>query len=90
MPVCDIRIRVIPRAAREEITGERGESITIKLTAAPVKGAANKALLQFLSKRLGVSRSDISIIGGETSRDKRLRVEGLDEATVRGKLLEGK
>lgn len=89
MPACDIRIRVIPRAAREEITGERGESITIKLTAAPVKGAANKALILFLSKRLGVSRSDISIVGGETSRDKRLRVEGLDEATVRGKLLKG-
>ena len=87
MPVCDIRIRVIPRAAREEITGERGESITIKLAAAPVKGAANKALILFLSKRLGVSRSSISIVGGETSRDKRLRVEGLDEETVRGKLL---
>jgi hypothetical protein len=87
MPVCDIRIRVIPRATREEITGERGESITIKLTAAPVKGAANKALILFLSKRLGVSRSSITIVGGETSRDKRLRVEGLDEETVREKLL---
>jgi hypothetical protein len=87
MPSCDLKIRVTPRSAREEVTGERGKSITIKLTAAPVKGAANRALLTFLSKRLDVPRSDISIIGGETGREKRLRVEGLDEATVRARLL---
>ena len=88
MPACDIRIRVIPRAAREEVRGERGDSITIKLTAAPVKGAANKALIAFLSKRLAVSKSDLEIVGGETSREKRLHVEGLDEPTVRTRLLE--
>lgn len=88
MPQCDLRIRVIPRAAREEVRGERGESITIKLTAAPVKGAANKALVEFLSKRLGVSRSDIAIIGGETAREKRLHIDGLDEATARARLLD--
>lgn len=88
MPQCDLRIRVIPRAAREEVRGERGESITIKLTAAPVKGAANKALVEFLSKRLGVSRSDITIIGGETAREKRLHIDGLDEATARARLLD--
>lgn len=87
MPACDIRIHVIPRAAREEVRGERGESITIKLTAAPVKGAANRALIAFLSKRLEIPRRDLEIIGGETSREKRLRVEGLDEATVRARLL---
>jgi len=87
MPSCDIRIRVIPRAARDEVSGERGESITIKLTAAPVKGAANKALIEFLSRRLSVSKSDLEIIGGEKARQKRLHVEGLDETTVRIRLL---
>ena len=88
MPACDIRIRVIPRAAREEVRGERGDSITIKLTAAPVKGAANKALIAFLSKRLAVPKSDLEIVGGESSREKRLHVEGLDELTVRTRLLD--
>ncbi|MEN6549310.1 MAG: DUF167 domain-containing protein [Armatimonadia bacterium] len=87
MSSCSLAIRVIPRASREEVSGERGDSITIRLTAAPVKGAANKALLAFLGKRLGVPKSALSIVGGETSRDKRLHVEGLDETTARALLL---
>lgn len=87
MPSCIVPIRVIPRASRDAVSGERGDSITIRLRAAPVKGAANKALLAFLGKRLGLAKSQIAIVGGETSRDKRLQVEGLDEATVRARLL---
>jgi hypothetical protein len=87
MPSCVIPIRVIPRASRDEVSGERGDSITIRLRAAPVKGAANKSLLQFLGKRLDLPRSQLAIIGGETSRVKRLQVEGLDEAAVRTRLL---
>lgn len=87
MPSCTITVKVNPRSSRDEVTGERGEQITIKLAAAPVKGAANKALLAFLSKRLGVPKSDISITGGETGRQKRLRIDGLDETTVRQRLL---
>lgn len=87
MPSCSLAIRVIPRARQEEVAGERGASITIRLTAAPVKGAANKALLTFLGKRLGLPRSALSIASGETSREKRLHIEGLDEATARARLL---
>lgn len=87
MPSCIIPIRVIPRASRDEISGERGESITVRLRAVPVKGAANKALLQFLSKRLDVPKSQLEIVGGETSREKRLQVEGLSQETVRARLL---
>ena len=87
MPSCELAVRVTPRASREEITGERNGAITIKLTAPPVKGAANKALLALLSKRLGVPKSALEITGGETARLKRLRVEGLDEHAVRERLL---
>jgi hypothetical protein len=87
MPSCELRLRVTPRAGRDEVTGEREGEITVRLSAAPVKGAANKALLAFLSKRLGVPRSALEIVGGETARHKRLHLEGLDEATARQRLL---
>ena len=84
---CELRIRVTPRASRNEVVGERGESIAIKLTAPPVKGAANKALLDFLARKLRVPASALSIVGGETSREKRVRVEGLGEEAARARLL---
>jgi uncharacterized protein len=87
MAACELKIRVIPRASRAEVRGERGDAITIKLAAAPVKGAANRALLEFLSKRLDLPKSALNIVGGETSRDKRLHIEGLDEAAARARLL---
>lgn len=90
MSTCELPIRVTPRASREEVAGEREGAISVKLTAAPVKGAANKALLAFLSKRLAVPKSALEIVAGETGRLKRLRIEGLDETTARQRLLEGR
>lgn len=87
MSSCRLAIRVIPRARREEVVGERGESITIKLVAPPVKGAANKALVALLSRRLGVSPGAITLVGGETAREKRLVIEGLTESEARARLL---
>jgi uncharacterized protein (TIGR00251 family) len=87
MPSCELLIRVTPRSSRDECVGESDGAIKVKLAAAPVKGAANKALLALLSKRLHVPRSDMEIVGGETARLKRLRVQGLDEATARARLL---
>jgi uncharacterized protein (TIGR00251 family) len=59
----------------------------IRLAAPPVEGAANDALIAFLSDALGLPRRDITIASGEKSRDKRVRIEGLDEATARERLL---
>jgi len=89
MPSCELSLRVTPRARRDEITGARAGAITVKLSAAPVKGAANKALLAFLSKRLDLPKSALQIISGETGRNKRLHIDGLDEATARARLLQG-
>ena len=70
-------VRVVPRAAREGVAGYEGEVLRIRLTAPPVEGKANEALLRFLSKSLGVSRSSVSITSGEKGRNKIIRVEGM-------------
>ena len=87
MASCQLRIRVTPRAKRDEVVGERGDLVAIKLTAAPVKGAANKALLAFLSRRLNLPQHCLAIAGGETSREKRLEIRGLDADEARRRLL---
>jgi uncharacterized protein len=87
MDSCQLRIRVTPRAKRDEVVGERGDLVAIKLTAPPVKGAANKALLAFLSRRLDLPQHCLAIAGGETSREKRVEIRGLGADEARRRLL---
>lgn len=55
----------------------------MRVTAPPVDGRANDALRRLIAKRAGVARSDVTIVRGERSRDKRVRVEGIGEAALR-------
>jgi uncharacterized protein (TIGR00251 family) len=80
-------IRVIPRAPRTRVDGTRGGAFLIRLAAPPVDGAANDALIAFLSDALALPRRDISIVSGEKSRNKRVRIEGIDEPAARTRLL---
>jgi uncharacterized protein (TIGR00251 family) len=82
-----LQIRVIPRSPRTRVDGRRGDAILVRLNAPPVDGAANEALIAFLSDILDVPRRSISIVSGETSRDKRVRVEGIDPAAAIARLL---
>jgi uncharacterized protein len=77
-----ILVRVVPRAGRTAIAGKRGDAWLIRLAAAPVDGAANAALVEFLADRLESPRRNLSIESGEKSRDKRIRVEGLSPADL--------
>jgi uncharacterized protein (TIGR00251 family) len=77
---------VIPRARRDEIAGERAGRLLIRLTAPPVDGAANAALCRLVARRAGVPASRVSIVRGQTSRDKVVRVEGLATAELRASL----
>jgi len=79
-------VRVIPRAPREEFGGTRGSALVVRVTAAPVDGAANEALVKMLSDTLGVPASDLAIISGHHSRDKTLRVVGLTASQLRQRL----
>ena len=67
-----LKVAVVPRASRNQVAGLKGDALKIKLTAPPVEGAANKACLQFLAKALGLPKSSLAIISGESSRTKRI------------------
>ncbi len=78
-----LRVHVVPRAARSEAAGLHGGALRVRLDAPPVEGAANAALIEFLAGRLGVPRRQVSIVGGLTSREKQVRVEGVEAGAVR-------
>ncbi len=65
-------VKVLPRASRQQIVGCVNGQLKVKLTAPPVSGKANSALIALLSKELGVSKSQITIVRGETSSQKQL------------------
>lgn len=72
-----LTIRVVPRASKNEITGELGDALKIRLQAPPVEGKANKALIQFLADTLDLPRNRISILSGDTGRNKRILLTGI-------------
>lgn len=78
-----VRVKVVPRSSKNAIAGVRGDSLVIKITAPPVEGQANKALLKFLGKKLGIPPSSIAILSGSSSREKTLLLKGLDQEVVR-------
>jgi uncharacterized protein len=72
-------VRVIPRSSRTEIVGEHDGALKIKLKSPPVDGAANDELIRFLSKTFGISRSNIEILSGHTSRTKRISLSSISD-----------
>ena len=69
-----IDVRVIPRARRDEIVGERAGRLVVRTTAPPVDGKANEAVRRLLADRLGVMASSVELVRGATSRDKTFSV----------------
>jgi uncharacterized protein (TIGR00251 family) len=96
-----LNVRVIPRAGRSGLApldkgrgvpspgrgpGTRGDALLVRLTSPPVEGAANAELLDLLSDLLDVPKRALTIVSGERSRHKRVRVDGLDAATIESRL----
>ena len=78
-----VRVRVQPRASRDEIVGWREPGVlSVRVTAPPVEGQANRAVEELLARALGVKRSDVSVVRGESGRDKLVRVASLGPAEV--------
>jgi uncharacterized protein (TIGR00251 family) len=71
-----LAIRVTPRSSREALGPGTADHLAARLTAPPVEGAANTALVALVAKAFGVPRRDVSILAGETGRLKRLHVAG--------------
>ncbi|HAK58788.1 MAG TPA: YggU family protein [Nitrospiraceae bacterium] len=84
-----LAIRIQPRAAKNEVVRMEGGAIKIRLTAPPVEGAANEALVKFLSGAFNRPRADIAIVSGMKSRSKVVRIEGISDEDVE-KLLKTK
>jgi uncharacterized protein (TIGR00251 family) len=80
------RVRVTPRSSRDVVAGERAGILLVRLTAPPVEGLANEALVRFLSKSLGVPRSAVRLVSGEKSRIKTVSVAGVDASRLRTRL----
>ena len=76
------RVRLQPRASRNEITGVLDGALRVRLHAPPVDGAANEALVAFLADRLAVPRRGVRIVSGATSRTKMIEVDGVSSAEV--------
>jgi uncharacterized protein len=82
-------VQVVPRASRERIGPVVGDRLKVQLTAPPVDGAANDALRVFLARALGVSRTSVTIVRGETSRKKTVRVTGAGKQALLDAVGEG-
>ena len=83
-----IKFRIIPNARKTELAGEYANAVKIKLSAPPIEGRANTELIKYLSKSLGVSKSSIAFVSGETSKDKLLEIPNFDMKAIIEKLSE--
>lgn len=81
-----ISIYVQPRASRTEVAGLHDGCIKIRLAAPPVDGAANTALVAFVAERLGVSKQQVRLVAGHTSRRKVLEVDGVSLEAIQAAL----
>lgn len=77
-----LKIHATPRASRSQVQGLHGDALKIRLQAPPVDGKANEALLEFLSGTLGIPRRQFTLISGQTSRQKRVAVQGLSSERI--------
>jgi uncharacterized protein (TIGR00251 family) len=84
--VITFAVRVVPRAGRTGVAGTRGDALLVRLAAPPVDGAANEALIAFIADLFDRPARDVSIVAGQTSRDKRIAISGVTADAVSLKL----
>jgi len=83
VPSATLAMRIQPRASKNEIVPMANGGLKIRLTAPPVDGAANQALIAFLALKLNVSKSQVQIVSGHTGREKIIRISGMDGTDAR-------
>lgn len=71
-----LEVKITPNAPKNEILRWEGDRLVIKIQGVPVKGKVNENLIEFLSKSLKIAKSKLKIVSGETSRIKKLEIEG--------------
>ncbi len=86
VPSCTLELKVIPNAPRNEIAGWLGSALKVKIHAPALDGRANDALCAFLAEKLGVPRRAITLLRGEKSRQKIIRIAGLGRTALESRL----
>jgi uncharacterized protein (TIGR00251 family) len=85
-----IQIKLIPKSSKDQILGKEGDVYRVKVTAPPVEGLANEALIELLAKTLKIPKRDLKIVSGLRSRLKSVRVRGLASDEIARLLEKGK
>ena len=83
---CVLPVRAQPGARKAGILGEQNGALKVAVTAPPEDGRANQALVEALREALGLKRSQVELIGGQTSRDKRFLIRGVSRAELEERL----
>ncbi len=81
-----LSVKVQPRASRNELGGLHGSELKLAVTAPPVDSAANQAVVEFLAAALGLPRRNVTLVRGQTSRHKVLRLDGITAEAAAAKL----
>ena len=81
-----LRVRVVPRARRNALVLDASGALKVWVTAPPVEGAANRAVVDLLASRLGFKRNDLEVVRGSHGRDKQVRVNGCSAAELAARL----
>lgn len=85
-----LRVRVQPRASREEVVGWNGSTLRIRVSAPPIDGAANQAVRALLARSLRVPLSAVTLVTGARGRDKLIRIQGYSRESVEVRLKAGR
>jgi len=81
-----VSLLIQPRASKNQVSGLQGDRLKLRLTAPPVEGAANKMCTTFLAKCLGVAKSNLEIVSGQSSRQKQILIHGGSLEEIKGLL----
>ncbi len=82
MPTSRIAVHVTPKSAGDQIAGWRGGELSVKVTVAPEGGKANAAVCAVLAKALGVPKSSVRVVRGDTARHKQIEIDGVSESDM--------
>ena len=85
-PRTTLAVKAVPNAPRTEIVGWVGDALKVKLKAPPVEGRANEELCRFIANHLGLPRRAVTLLRGDTARQKLVGVEGLSQPALHARL----
>lgn len=79
-------IKAVPGAKRDEIAGPLGQRLKVRISAPPERGKANQSIIRLIASALGLRQTQVTIVEGQSTPEKLLRIEGINEATLRQRL----